>query len=201
MIYVLYSCTNTLHSMCAVPNMAVFWSSLISCFPGILLRYCLSDFEMVPVPPCYCWYHFCFHIPHAAVIRSLYFKILSSSFLIPFLSPEIATSVNMHVPFLLSWIMMFILLLGIVLLVHTCRFQNRVTWPSWLIFYYHHHQWGWWWWWWLAGLILCLWYTATINWFIVPNALHHWVLSRSVSLIRSSRLIKSPFCPWQFSIL
>jgi hypothetical protein len=24
-------------------------SSLISCFPGMLLRYCVSDFEMVPV--------------------------------------------------------------------------------------------------------------------------------------------------------
>ena len=35
--------------MCAVPNMVVFSRSLISCFPGILLRYCLSDFEMVPV--------------------------------------------------------------------------------------------------------------------------------------------------------
>ena len=33
--------------MCAVPNMAVFCSSLISCFPGMLLRYCLSDFEII----------------------------------------------------------------------------------------------------------------------------------------------------------
>ena len=31
------------------PNMAVCCSSLISCFPVTLLRYCLSDFEMVPV--------------------------------------------------------------------------------------------------------------------------------------------------------
>jgi len=35
--------------MCAVSNMAVFYSSLISYFPGMLLRYCLSDFEVVPV--------------------------------------------------------------------------------------------------------------------------------------------------------
>ena len=28
-----------------------FCSSLISCFPGMLLRYSLSDFEMVPVAP------------------------------------------------------------------------------------------------------------------------------------------------------
>ena len=37
--------------MCAVPNMAVFLSSMISCFPGLLLRYFLNDFEMVPVAP------------------------------------------------------------------------------------------------------------------------------------------------------
>jgi hypothetical protein len=34
--------------VCAVRNMAVFCSSLISCFPGMLFRYCLSDFELVP---------------------------------------------------------------------------------------------------------------------------------------------------------
>ena len=42
---------STFRSVCAVPNMADFGSSLISCFPGTLLRYCLSDFEMVPVAP------------------------------------------------------------------------------------------------------------------------------------------------------
>ena len=36
-------------SMGAVPNMAVFCSSLITCFPGTLLRYFLNDFEMIPV--------------------------------------------------------------------------------------------------------------------------------------------------------
>ena len=35
--------------MCAVSNMAVFCSSLTSCFPGILLTYFLNDFEIVPV--------------------------------------------------------------------------------------------------------------------------------------------------------
>ena len=37
--------------MCAVPNMAVFCSSLTSCFPGMLLTYFLNDFEIVPVAP------------------------------------------------------------------------------------------------------------------------------------------------------
>ena len=34
----LYLYISTFRSMCAVPNMAVFCSSLISCFPGMLLN-------------------------------------------------------------------------------------------------------------------------------------------------------------------
>jgi hypothetical protein len=37
--------------MCAVPNIAVFCSSLTSWFPGMELTYFLNDFEMVPVAP------------------------------------------------------------------------------------------------------------------------------------------------------
>ena len=33
--------------MCAVPNMAVFCSSLTSCFPGMLLTYFVNDFEIL----------------------------------------------------------------------------------------------------------------------------------------------------------
>ena len=47
----LYFYISTFRSMCAVPNMVVFWSSLTSCFPGMLLTYFLNDFEMVPVAP------------------------------------------------------------------------------------------------------------------------------------------------------
>ena len=42
---------STFRRMCAVPNMAVFWSSLTSCFPGMLLTYFLNDLEIVPVAP------------------------------------------------------------------------------------------------------------------------------------------------------
>jgi hypothetical protein len=38
MKYVLYLYISTFRSMCAVANMAGFWSALISCFPGMLLR-------------------------------------------------------------------------------------------------------------------------------------------------------------------
>jgi hypothetical protein len=37
--------------MCAVPNTAVYCSSLVLCFPGMLLRYCQNDFEMISVAP------------------------------------------------------------------------------------------------------------------------------------------------------
>jgi len=42
---------STFRSMYAVPNMAVFWSSLTSCFPGMLFTYFLNDFKIVPVAP------------------------------------------------------------------------------------------------------------------------------------------------------
>ena len=47
----LYFYISTFRSMCTVPNMAVFWGSLTSCFPGMLLTYFLNDFEIVPVAP------------------------------------------------------------------------------------------------------------------------------------------------------
>ena len=45
----LYFYISTFHSTCAVPNMAVFCSSLISCFPVMLLRYFVNDFEVLPI--------------------------------------------------------------------------------------------------------------------------------------------------------
>jgi len=62
---------STFRSMCAVSNMAVFCSSLTSCFPGMLLTYFLNDFEIVPVAPYYCWYHLCFYIPHVKLLLLL----------------------------------------------------------------------------------------------------------------------------------
>jgi hypothetical protein len=55
-----------------------------------------------------------------SIVRSLYFRNFSASFLITFLSHEIATSINIHVPFKLSRIIMSGLLLGIVLSLCTC---------------------------------------------------------------------------------
>ena len=47
----LYFYISTFRSVCAVPNMAVFCSSLTSWFPGMLLTYFLNVFELVPVAP------------------------------------------------------------------------------------------------------------------------------------------------------
>ena len=122
----LYFYISTFRSMCAVPNMGVFCCSFTSCFPGMLLTYFLNDFEIVPVAPIITGitFVFTFHMHCISIVRSLYFRILPASFLITFLSPEIATSINIHVPFTLSGIIMSSLLLRIVLSVCTCWFHN-----------------------------------------------------------------------------
>jgi len=93
LLNLLYFYISTFRSVCAVPNMAVFCSSLTSCFPGVLLTYFLNDFEIVPVAPVITGitFVFTFHVRCISIVRSLYFRIFSASFLITFLSPEIAT--------------------------------------------------------------------------------------------------------------
>ena len=89
----LYLYISTFRSMCAVPNMAVFCSSLISCFPGMLLRYFLDDFEIVPAVSIIADITsvLTFHMRCISIVRSLYFRIFSASFFIIFLFPEFAT--------------------------------------------------------------------------------------------------------------
>ena len=84
----LYLYISTLRSMCAVPNMAVFWSSLTSCFPDTLLMYFLNGFEKAPVAPIITGitFDFTFHMRCIYIVRSIYFRIFSVSFLITFLS-------------------------------------------------------------------------------------------------------------------
>jgi hypothetical protein len=68
-----------------------------------------------------------------SIVRSFYFKILSATFLITFLPPGIATSINIHVPFSLSRVTTSGLLLGMVLSVCTCWFHSMVTLPPRLV--------------------------------------------------------------------
>ena len=100
---VLYFYISTFQSMCAVSNVHVFCRSLIFCFSGMLLRYFLNDFEMIPVALIIAGITFVFkyHMYCIFVVRSLYFRIFSYSFLIIIVTPEIASSINIHVPFLI----------------------------------------------------------------------------------------------------
>jgi len=50
----LYFYISTFRSMLAVPNVALFWSSWTSCFPGMLLTYFLNDFELLLL---ICWHN------------------------------------------------------------------------------------------------------------------------------------------------
>jgi hypothetical protein len=81
------------------------------------LTYFLNDFEIVPVAPIITeiTFVFTFHMRCISIVRSFYFRIFSAAFLITFLSPETATSINIHVLFSLSRIIMSGLLLRTVL--------------------------------------------------------------------------------------
>jgi hypothetical protein len=65
----LYFYVITLQSMCTVPCMAVFCSSLILCFPSMLFRYFLNDFEMVTVAPFTTYITFFLHSIYAVCTR------------------------------------------------------------------------------------------------------------------------------------
>ena len=62
---VLYFCTLTERSVCAVASVAVFCTSLISFLPGISLRYFLNGSEMFPVAFMISGVNFVFYSPHA----------------------------------------------------------------------------------------------------------------------------------------
>ena len=84
MLNLLYFYSSTFRSMCAVPNMAIFCSSLTSWFPGMLLTYFLNDCEIVPVVPIITGntFVFTFHVRCISIVRSLYFRIFSAYFII-----------------------------------------------------------------------------------------------------------------------
>ena len=72
----LFFYVSTFRSMCAVPNMAVFCSSLTLWFPGMSLTHFLNDLEMVPVASIITGITlvFTFHMRCISIVRSLYFK-------------------------------------------------------------------------------------------------------------------------------
>jgi hypothetical protein len=68
--------------------MAVFRSSVISYFAGMLLRYFVNGFAMVPVAPITVC-HFTFQIGCIYLVKSSYFKIFSAASLTTRQAPEI----------------------------------------------------------------------------------------------------------------
>jgi len=47
----LYFYISNFRSKCEVPHVAVFYSNLTSCFPGMFFTYLLNEFEICPVAP------------------------------------------------------------------------------------------------------------------------------------------------------
>jgi len=100
---------------------------------ALLLGYCPSDFEMVPVTPFTSGtiFIFTFHMRCDSVVRSLYLGIFWASFLVTFLSSSNCHIFNTHVPLLLSRIMTSGLWLWTVLPVYSNSLHSMVTLPSW----------------------------------------------------------------------
>ena len=71
----LYLYVSTFRSMCTVPNMALFCSSLTSWFPRMLLTYFLNYLEMVPVAPIVTGitFVFTFHMRCISIVRGKVF--------------------------------------------------------------------------------------------------------------------------------
>jgi hypothetical protein len=64
----------------------------------MLLRYLLNDSEMVSFVAVITRINFVFtfHVFSYTLVRSIYFRVFLTAFLIPFLSPEIAASINVQ---------------------------------------------------------------------------------------------------------
>jgi hypothetical protein len=71
---VLYLYIITFRSMCAVPIVNLFYSSLMPYFPGMLLSYFQNDFEVVPFVPVITGVtFFTFHMRSISVVNAKIF--------------------------------------------------------------------------------------------------------------------------------
>ena len=78
----LYFYISTFRSVCAVPNMAVFWSSLTSCFPGMLITYVLNDFKIVPIASIIIGitFVFIFHKLFLLLLQMIFYSVAQSPY-------------------------------------------------------------------------------------------------------------------------
>jgi len=85
--------------MCEIPNIAVFCSESIECFPSTASKFVLKLLVTIPVAPIITGIivHFRFHILCISIHKLLYFNFFSASFCTAFLSAGIATSISVHV--------------------------------------------------------------------------------------------------------
>ena len=128
MINVFHFYSNISWSMCTVPRNSRFivhWC-LLSMYVSQVFSEWFSDGSSCPY---YYWYLFCFYTPHALFFY--YISVFSNLFAIFLhrISVPSHCTINIHVPFSLSRIMMSGLLLGMVLSVCACL----VTLISWLV--------------------------------------------------------------------
>jgi hypothetical protein len=128
----LYLYVSTFRSMCAVPNMAVFCSSLTSWFPGMLLTYFLNYLKWTQSRLLLLESPLFLHSTCVVfLLQGLYILEFSRLFFNHVSFPRNSTSIIIHVFFSLLRIVMSGLLLGIVLSVWTCWFYSMVTLPPW----------------------------------------------------------------------
>ena len=128
MLNVLYFYVSTSSSMCAVPNMAVFFLFVVCKFRAFPVR-CSGTLQVIlkrfqsPL---------ILLMPHLFLYstRALYSTIIAASPLITFLSPGIATSINIHVLFSVSW-----LRFPVCCLVCACWFHTLSSWLVYTDFY------------------------------------------------------------------
>ena len=95
---VLYISTSPI--ICAVPIVTVLCSSSISCSSCIcsgIYEWLWNDSSCPNVTGI--TFVSTFHMCYISIVRSLYFRIFSTSFLITFLSADFATYISMHVQF------------------------------------------------------------------------------------------------------
>ena len=104
--------------MCDVPNIAVFCSESIECFPGSTAsKFFLKLLVTIPVAPIITGtiVHFKFHIRCISIHKLMYFNFFSASFCTIFLSAGIATSISVHV-----FSLLFLIIISIIITFKKC---------------------------------------------------------------------------------
>ena len=117
---------STFRILCDIPSIAVFCSEFIESFPGTVSTFSFKLLVTIPVDPIITGtiVHFRFHIRCTSLNKLLYFNFFSTSFCTTFLSAGIATSISVHVFFLLLYLVYLIKLLCLCVLLDYYYYCN-----------------------------------------------------------------------------